>query len=174
MTGAMAHLGHRREQLIGLWAAASTLLLLMLIAACVLLTLRRPPTIDIGHTRDFPPGSVVALTLETTFSDPAPPRLGRPGFSPPIRPTLPIWLVHDTEAGWIAFINRDPRNGCTFAFQPAENFFIDPCHGATYTRTGEYVRGPARRNLDRLVVTVTRTGRVVIDPQRVELGAPVP
>lgn len=174
MTGALAHLGRRRERLVGVWAVASALLLLVLVAACMLLATHRPQLIDVGHASDFPPGAVVPLTLETTFRDPAPPTVGRSGFSPPLRASLPVWLVHDSDAGWIAFINRDPRNGCTFAFQPAENYFIDPCHGATYTRTGQYVRGPARRDLDRLAVSVTHTGRVVINPEQVELGSPLP
>lgn len=172
MTGAMAQLGRRREWLVGAWAVAAALLLLMLSAACVLLAIRRPPSIDLGRVTDFPPGTVVLLTLDTTFRDPAPPTVGRSGFSPPLRPALPVWLVHDSQAGWIALINRDPRNGCGLAFYTPH--LINPCSGATYTRTGEYVRGPAERTLDQLAVRVTWTGRVVIDPQRVELGTPLP
>lgn len=173
MADALAYYGRRRERLAGAWAGATGLLLIMLIAACGLLTIRRAPRIDVGSAADFPPGSVTVVELDVVFRDPAPPSIGRPGFSPPIRPSLPIWLAHDPQAGLIAFIGRDPRNGCQLSYQPSESHFIDPCHGAHYSRTGAYIRGPAVRDLDRLGVTITRGGRVLIDPQAVELGAPI-
>jgi len=44
--------------------------------------------------------------------------------------------------------------GCLIPFQAAENRFICPCHGSTFERNSDFVRGPASRNLDQFVVEV--------------------
>lgn len=173
MTDALVQLGRRRERLVGAWIGAAALLMIMLTIACGLLTLRRAPLIDVGRVANFPPGSVTPLELDIIFKDPAQPTVGRWSFTRAIRSPLHVWLVHDPQAGWFAVISRDPRNGCQVVYQPGEANFIDPCHGAHYTRAGMYVHGPATRNLDRLGVTVTRDGHVLIDPYQIELGQPI-
>lgn len=53
--------------------------------------------------------------------------------------------------------------GCLIPFQGAENRFICPCHGSTFERNSQYVRGPATRNLDMFSVTIEDGGIIVVD-----------
>ena len=75
---------------------------------------------------------------------------------------VPIYVVRLSATEVIALSQRDPRSGCHVAWQLATREFIDPCHGSTYEQTGEYVRGPARRGLDRFPVEVNRSGEIVV------------
>lgn len=63
--------------------------------------------------------------------------------------------------------------GCLIPFQPAENRFICPCHGSTFERNSDYVRGPAARNLDQFVVELGQDGTIVVDTGTRKSGAPV-
>lgn len=63
--------------------------------------------------------------------------------------------------------------GCLIPFQPAENRFICPCHGSTFERNSDFVRGPAARNLDQFVVEVGADGSIVVDTGKRLTGAPV-
>jgi cytochrome b6-f complex iron-sulfur subunit len=53
--------------------------------------------------------------------------------------------------------------GCLIPFQQSENRFICPCHGSTFERTSQYVRGPAGRNLDQFVTEVAPDGTITVD-----------
>ncbi len=53
--------------------------------------------------------------------------------------------------------------GCLIPFQQSENRFICPCHGSTFERNSDYVRGPAGRNLDQFVVEVGADGSITVD-----------
>lgn len=53
--------------------------------------------------------------------------------------------------------------GCLIPFQQSENRFICPCHGSTFERTSQYVRGPAPRNLDQFVTEVAADGTITVD-----------
>jgi cytochrome b6-f complex iron-sulfur subunit len=61
--------------------------------------------------------------------------------------------------------------GCLVPYIPSEKRFICPCHGSTYERDTQYVRGPAPRNLDQFRVKVANDRIVVNTGQRV-LGNP--
>ena len=61
--------------------------------------------------------------------------------------------------------------GCLVPYIPTEKQFICPCHGSTYQRDTQYVRGPAPRNLDQFRVQVSNDTVVVNTGQRV-LGTP--
>lgn len=63
--------------------------------------------------------------------------------------------------------------GCLIPFQEAENRFICPCHGSTFERTSQYVRGPATRNLDQFEVEIQEGGVIVVDTGARLTGAPV-
>ena len=56
--------------------------------------------------------------------------------------------------------------GCLIPFQAAENRFICPCHGSTFERTSQYVRGPAARNLDQFELEVTGDGTITVNTGR--------
>jgi cytochrome b6-f complex iron-sulfur subunit len=62
--------------------------------------------------------------------------------------------------------------GCLIPFQAAENRFICPCHGSTFERSSQYVRGPAARSLDQFVLEVGGDGTIVVDTGKRRQGAP--
>ena len=62
--------------------------------------------------------------------------------------------------------------GCLIPFQAAENRFICPCHGSTFERNSDYVRGPAARNLDQFELEVTQDGTITVNTGRRVQGAP--
>lgn len=62
--------------------------------------------------------------------------------------------------------------GCLIPFQAAENRFICPCHGSTFERNSDYVRGPAARNLDQFVVEIGQDGTIIVDTGRRKTGLP--
>lgn len=51
--------------------------------------------------------------------------------------------------------------GCLVPYIVSERRFICPCHGSTYERDTQYVRGPAPRNLDQFRVKVVNDVIVV-------------
>jgi cytochrome b6-f complex iron-sulfur subunit len=51
--------------------------------------------------------------------------------------------------------------GCLVPYIPSEKRFICPCHGSTYERDTQYVRGPAPRNLDQFPVKIVNDNIVV-------------
>jgi Rieske Fe-S protein len=59
--------------------------------------------------------------------------------------------------------------GCTVEVQGA--YLVCPCHGSTYERDTQYVRGPAPRNLDQFPVKVANDV-VIVNTGRREFGQP--
>ena len=57
--------------------------------------------------------------------------------------------------------------GCLVPYIASEKRFICPCHGSTYERDTQYVRGPAPRNLDQFRVKITNDVIVVNTGQKV-------
>ena len=53
--------------------------------------------------------------------------------------------------------------GCLIPFIQSENRFICPCHGSTFNRNSDYVRGPASRNLDQFAVETGGDGTITVD-----------
>jgi len=53
--------------------------------------------------------------------------------------------------------------GCRVPWCDSSQGFECPCHGSKYNAHGEYVGGPAPRNLDRFQVTVDDLGNLVVD-----------
>jgi cytochrome b6-f complex iron-sulfur subunit len=51
--------------------------------------------------------------------------------------------------------------GCLVPYIASEKRFICPCHGSTYERDTQYVRGPAPRNLDQFPVKVVNNNIIV-------------
>jgi menaquinol-cytochrome c reductase iron-sulfur subunit len=48
-----------------------------------------------------------------------------------------------------------PHLGCTVPWDPAQNQFVCPCHGGTFSATGARISGPPRRSLDSLATKVS-------------------
>ena len=61
--------------------------------------------------------------------------------------------------------------GCLVPYISSEKRFICPCHGSTYERDTQYVRGPAPRNLDQFPVAVIKD-TIVVNTGLREFGLP--
>jgi cytochrome b6-f complex iron-sulfur subunit len=59
--------------------------------------------------------------------------------------------------------------GCLVPYIPSEKRFICPCHGSTYERNSQYVRGPAPRNLDQFPVKVVND-TIIVDTGKRQFG----
>jgi len=61
--------------------------------------------------------------------------------------------------------------GCLVPYIPSEKRFICPCHGSTYERDSQYVRGPAPRNLDQFILKVVND-RIIVNTGAKVTGNP--
>lgn len=69
--------------------------------------------------------------------------------------------------GFIALWQRCVHLGCRVPTCESSQGFECPCHGSKYNYHGEYESGPAPRNLDRFVVTVSDSDELIIDTGQV-------
>lgn len=93
-----------------------------------------------------------------------------------VQPNASVKPVPDEDgrvnaANIMAIYQVCPHLGCLVPYIASEHRFICPCHGSTYERDTQYVRGPAPRNLDQFRLTVVNDTIVVNTGQRV-LGQP--
>jgi cytochrome b6-f complex iron-sulfur subunit len=116
----------------------------------------------------------------SAFSVNAPPLLVPEGkfYVVKVAPDDPIQPVPDEDghvnpAHIMAIYQVCVHLGCLVPYIPTEKLFICPCHGSTYRRDTQYVRGPAPRNLDQFRVQVANDTVIVNTGQRV-LGTPHP
>ena len=65
--------------------------------------------------------------------------------------------------GLVAVYQRCVHLGCRVPWCNTSQGFECPCHGSKYNMVGEYYAGPAPRNLDRFVVSVSSSGKLIID-----------
>ena len=61
--------------------------------------------------------------------------------------------------------------GCLVPYIPSEKRFICPCHGSTYERDSQYVRGPAPRNLDQFILKIVND-RIIVNTGVKVTGSP--
>jgi cytochrome b6-f complex iron-sulfur subunit len=95
----------------------------------------------------FPIGSAVEILPEVN-SAPVPYTDGK------------FWLINvDTQTakgeprkGVLAIYKVCTHLGCLYEWVPVTTRFECPCHGSKFALTGDYIAGPARRNLDRFVI----------------------
>jgi Rieske Fe-S protein len=136
----------------------SVLFLIVVIGIVIGISTYHEPTaeVNLGPVAQFPLGSVTALQLPAAFSDPM---YRFDGQQPPVPigrvAPIPIFLVHTLSGSFVALYNRDTHSTCKIRWVEAHQEFEDLCHGARYTRTGEYRGGPAPRGLDRFAVEIT-------------------
>ncbi len=143
-------------------------------------TCPRPATGEVfaGNVRDFPRGG--------------PPTPFPPGFAstgPHAYVAAAFWFVNLDPAdsarngsgggsGFLALSARCTHLSCTVQWRPERDFdgvrgwFFCPCHGATYTRAGVRVYGPAVRSMDTLRVSVDANGDVLVRTDAVTPGEP--
>ncbi|MQA91788.1 MAG: Rieske 2Fe-2S domain-containing protein [Gemmatimonas sp.] len=83
------------------------------------------------------------------------PQLVRPGGYLRVQPegnANPVYVVAVEEGEYVALSPICTHLGCTVDIE--SNRLVCPCHGSTYDRTGEVLRGPAERALTRYPTTV--------------------
>jgi len=85
-----------------------------------------------------------------------------------------FWLTRSEEGVYALYIVCT-HLGCLFQWRPTENRFICPCHGSQFSRTGQYLAGPAPRNLDSFVVRVVdENGRMLAETEAASGEGPAP
>lgn len=81
------------------------------------------------------------------------PDLGAPAGAIKIQPALlpdPVYVLALPDGRYVAVSPICTHRGCTVDVQGER--LVCPCHGSTYSREGEVLRGPARRRLTRYPV----------------------
>lgn len=82
-----------------------------------------------------------------------------------------FWLVN-TDAGIATLYKICTHLGCIYPWSDAANIFACPCHGSQFELNGDWIAGPAPRNLDRFAFEVLdASGNVLAD---VMDGKPIP
>ena len=59
------------------------------------------------------------------------------------------WIVQTDAGSPIAFAPSCTHLGCAYHWDSNRDAFVCPCHGSMFSRTGQVIRGPAARPLDR-------------------------
>ena len=73
-----------------------------------------------------------------------------------------VWIIRESE-GIYALFAKCTHLGCTPRWLAAENKFKCPCHGSGFYKTGINFEGPAPRPLERVRVSVSEDGQLVVD-----------
>lgn len=73
-----------------------------------------------------------------------------------------VWIIRTAE-GIYALFAKCTHLGCTPRWLAAEDKFKCPCHGSGFYRSGINFEGPAPRPLERLRITLSEDGEIVID-----------
>ena len=76
-----------------------------------------------------------------------------PGPIPKNYPKAKIWFSN-TEEGMKALYKVCTHLGCLYNWQDQEIRFICPCHGSQFEPDGDYILGPAPRDLDQFIIIV--------------------
>lgn len=89
------------------------------------------------------------------------PELATPGGAIKIQPAQhdqPLYVLAHGDGQYVAVSPICTHRGCTVDVQGAR--LVCPCHGSTYSRAGEVLRGPAERRLTSY--RIARQGDVLI------------
>lgn len=73
-----------------------------------------------------------------------------------------VWVVREEE-GFYALSAICTHLGCTPRWLVPENKFKCPCHGSGFRRTGINFEGPAPRPLERLKISLSDDGQLLVD-----------
>ena len=70
-----------------------------------------------------------------------------------------FWLANvdqtiddEQKKGVLALYKVCTHLGCLYEWDDSLNHFKCPCHGSAFELAGDYITGPARRNLDRFII----------------------
>ncbi|PJF34189.1 MAG: hypothetical protein CUN57_00185 [Phototrophicales bacterium] len=149
----------RREFLYYIWGASIALLLGEATAGLIWFAFPRFKEGEFGGTFTFNPEDLPAA-----------------GAAPESVPAGRFHVTH-TDEGLRALYGVCTHLGCLPKWVPTNNRFECPCHGSKFELGGQYIEGPAPRNLDRFVTTVVYAdgttaetppdgGPIPIDPNR--------
>ncbi|MEP7284604.1 MAG: Rieske 2Fe-2S domain-containing protein [Chloroflexota bacterium] len=133
---------NRREFLNYIWGASMALLLAESAGAIVWFALPRFRAGEFGGAFALDPASLPQKATAPI------------GFAPG-----KFW-ISNTNDGLLALSMVCTHLGCLFKWVPSNNRFECPCHGSKFEANGKKIigEGPAQRNLDRFVITVTTSG----------------
>lgn len=126
----------RREFLFYIWGASIALLLGEASAGLIWFAFPRFKEGEFGGTFTFNPEELPAA-----------------GSAPESVPAGRFHVTH-TEEGLRALYGVCTHLGCLPKWVPTNNRFECPCHGSKFQLSGQYIEGPAPRNLDRFIATV--------------------
>jgi cytochrome b6-f complex iron-sulfur subunit len=73
-----------------------------------------------------------------------------------------VWIIRDAD-GFYALSAICTHLGCTPRWLNDDNKFKCPCHGSGFRRTGVNFEGPAPRPLERLKISLSDDGQLLID-----------
>jgi len=68
-----------------------------------------------------------------------------------------VYLVHEANAPR-ALSARCTHLGCTLNFDPAADRFRCPCHGSVFERSGKWLSGPAKKDLEHVPMKQAENG----------------
>ncbi|AEH44548.1 Rieske (2Fe-2S) iron-sulfur domain protein [Thermodesulfatator indicus DSM 15286] len=71
-----------------------------------------------------------------------------------------FFLVKQQDS-WLALWRRCPHLGCQVNYDPRQEIFICPCHQSRFTKSGQYIAGPAKKDLEVLAVSQKQGGLIV-------------
>ncbi|SRR5581483_8604833 len=132
----------RREFLYYIWGASMALLLAESTGTIIWFSLPRFRAGEFGGVFTIDPAT-----------------LPQKGTVPVVKPDARFWLSNTNE-GLLALSVVCTHLGCLYKWVQANNRFECPCHGSKFLADGMKIKGlgPAPRNLDRFVITVTTPG----------------
>jgi len=74
-----------------------------------------------------------------------------------------VWIVRREDGSFYAILAICTHLGCTPNWLSAENKFKCPCHGSGFRRSGLNYEGPAPRPLDRIKLSLSPEGDLIVD-----------
>jgi len=144
----------RREFLYYIWGASMALLLGQTSAGLIWFAFPRFKEGEFGGTFAFNPEELPAA-----------------GAAPVTVPSGRFHITHNAD-GMRALYQVCTHLGCLPKWVPTNFRFECPCHGSKFQLNGNWIEGPAPRNLDRFIATVTYAdGTTVETPAD---GGPIP
>lgn len=72
-----------------------------------------------------------------------------------------VYVTRSKEGQLCVLTSVCPHLGCTVPWNKEKGQFVCPCHGATFTKDGSRVSGPALRGMDALE-TIVQDGQILV------------
>lgn len=95
--------------------------------------------VDAGDISDLPIGSPREITFRRNRTD---------GWM--IRSEKDVaWVIKNDDESVTAFSPWCTHLGCAYRWDSMRSQFLCPCHGSSFSKTGEVITGPAPRPLDK-------------------------